>query len=70
MDVASDDERRVQFDQVWLRNEYSLTFLYEHLDLTLCQIDLLEAEVLLILFDLVAHLKQGVDDAVQLVMVN
>ena len=70
MDVACNDEGWIELNQVWLSNEYLLGFFDKHLDLLLRQIDWLDSEVGRVGSDVVAHLKEGVNDVVQLVVVH
>ena len=64
MDVSSNDQRRIQLDQVGLADENLLRLLDKGLDLLLCEVDWLDAEVWGVCSDVLSHFQQGVDDVV------
>ena len=70
MDVTGDDERWIQFYQVWLSYKYLLRFLNEHLDLLLCKIDRLNSKVRSIRLDVVSHFQESINNGVQLIMID
>ncbi len=70
MDVSRNYKRRVQFDEVGLANKDGLGLLYKHFDLLLGQVHRADSEVRSVRSDVVANLQQGVDDIVELIVID
>ena len=70
MNVSCNDQRWIQLNQVWLSDKNLLRFFDEHLYLLLGKIYWFDSEIRSVSSDVVAHFKEGVDDVVQLVMVD
>ena len=69
VDVAGNNKRWVELDQVGLGNKDLLGFLDEHLNLLLSEVDGFDSEVGGICSDILSDLEKGVDDIVELVLV-
>ena len=57
VDVSSDDQRRIQLDQVWLADENLLRLFNQHFDLLLSQIDWLYPEIWSVWVDVLSYFK-------------
>lgn len=70
MDVSRNNQGSIELNKVGLAYENLLTFLYKHFDLPLLQVDRLNAKIRRVLLDVVSHFEQGINDAVELLMVD
>ena len=57
VDISSDDQRRIQLDQVWLADENLLRLFNQHFDLLLSQIDWLYPEIWSVWVDVLSDFK-------------
>jgi hypothetical protein len=70
VDITGNNQRRVEFNEVRLANEDLLALFNEHLNLLFSEVDRLYSKVRSICSNVLPDLEEGVDDIVQLILVN
>lgn len=70
MNVTSYYERYIKLQKIWLSDEYLLTFLDQHFNLCLLQINWLYPKVGSVDLNVVTSIQERVNYCVQLTMVN